>query len=230
MTLHRHRDLPAIGRAAADELKLLVERALADGPACHLALSGGHTPTALFTELVARGPGYLPWDAIHLWWVDERAVPPDHAESNFGMAKAKLIDPLRLPAARLHRMRGEDDPEAAARAYEAELRAALGDHPAMTVAFMGIGADGHTASIFPDTTIDPDRLVMASSAPSGQPRITMTPELLNASRHVRFLVTGAAKAHALAGIIDNKGNYPAKLIQNADLVWHVDDDAAQELA
>ena len=230
MSVHRHRDLPAIARAAADELAPLVTRTLEAGGGCHLALPGGNTPKALFAELVARGRAYLPWDAIDLWWGDERCVPPDHADSNYGMAKAALIDPLKLDAARVHRMRGEDEPDAAARAYEAELRERIGAQPVLSVVFLGIGADGHTASIFPDTVLDPDRLVIASSAPSGQPRITLTPGLINAARHVRILVTGEAKAEALAGIVGNKGNYPAKLIQNADLAWHVDDAAAKGLA
>ena len=221
--LHRHRDLPAIARAVADELAVL----LRDGG--HLVLSGGNTPKALFEELVARGRNYLPWDQIELWWGDERCVPPDHADSNFGMAKAALIDPLGLDSSRVHRMQGELEPDAAAKAYQEHVYACLGENP-FDVILLGIGSDGHTASIFPDTVIDPDRIVTSTLAPSGQPRITLTPRLINAARHVRFLVTGEAKAGALAGIIGNKGNYPAKLIQNADLVWNVDDAAAKGLS
>ena len=222
--LHRHRDLAAIARAVADELATL----LRDGGS--LVLSGGNTPKALFHELVARGRGFLPWDSIDLWWGDERCVPPDHADSNFGMAKAALIDPLKLDPSLWHRMKGELEPDAAAKAYQEHVHGCLGANPVFDVILLGIGSDGHTASIFPDTVIDPDRIVTSTLAPSGQPRITMTPTLINAARHVRFLVTGEAKAGALAGIIDNKGNYPAKLIQNADLVWHVDDAAAKGLA
>lgn len=225
--LHRHPDLTALARAAADELADLVRRSLAETGACHIALPGGETPKALFAELVARGRGWLPWDEIDLWWGDERGVPPDHPESNFGMAKAALLDPLQL--ARYHRIEGEREAPDAAKAYEQEIRERLGPAPAPSIVLLGIGADGHTASIFADTVLDLDRLVISSSAPSGQPRITMTPELINAARHVRFLVSGAAKAHALAGVVGNKGNYPAKLIQNADLAWHVDAAAASEL-
>lgn len=230
MTVHRHADLAALARAAADELAVLVRRTLDDTSACHLVLPGGTTPKALFAELVARGRAFLPWDQIDLWWGDERCVPPDHPESNFGMAKAALIDPLQLDSSLWHRIAGELEPTAGAKAYEEHIYNCFGDHPVMSIVLLGLGADGHTASIFPDTPIDHERIVISSSAPSGQPRITMTPDLINAAHHVRFLVSGEAKAAALAGIVHNKGNYPAKLIQNRDLAWHVDAAAAQRLA
>ena len=229
MAVHRYPDLPAIARAMADELPALVQRSLAEASACHLALPGGNTPRALFDELVARGRGYLPWDSIDLWWGDDRCVPPDHPESNFGMANAALIQPLGLDAARVHRMRGEDDPEVAARAYEDQLLEALGTSPVLGVVFLGIGDDGHTASLFPGKPIDPARLVIASAAPSGQSRISMTPRLINAARHVRFMVSGDKKAGALAGIVKQTSNVPARLIENADLQWLVDAAAAREL-
>ena len=222
--LHRHADLAAIARAVADELPAL----LANGG--HIALSGGNTPKALFDELVARGRDFLPWDSIDLWWGDERCVPPDHADSNFGMAKRALIDPLGLDASLWHRMKGELEPDAGAKAYQEHIHGCLGSTPVFTLIFLGIGADGHTASIFPDTVLDPDRIVTSTLAPSGQPRITMTPTLINTARHVRFLVSGAEKSAALAGIVNNKGNYPAKLIQGADVVWHVDEAAAKGIA
>lgn len=211
--IHRHRDLAAIARAMADELPALL------GRGGHLALSGGNTPRALHAELVARGREFLPWDAIDLWWGDERAVPPDHADSNFGMAKATLIDPLGLT--RWHRMRGEDPPEDAARAYEAELAS-------LDVVLLGIGSDGHTASLFPGRPIDPERRVIASVAPSGQPRISLTPRAINAAGHVRFLVTGAEKAPVLAEILHGTSSVPATLVRNSDLAWLVDEAALPE--
>lgn len=214
MSIRRYRDLAAIARAMADELPSLL------GEGGHLVLSGGNTPRALHAELVARGRDFLPWDAIDLWWGDERCVPPDHADSNFGMAKATLIDPLGLT--RHHRMRGEDPPEDAARAYAEALPTGL------TVVLLGIGADGHTASLFPGKPIA-DRDVIASVAPNGQPRISLTPRVINAAAHVRFLVTGDEKAEPLAGIVHGTSTAPATLIQNPDLAWLVDDAAAQRL-
>lgn len=215
--LHRHPDLAALARAVADELPALL------GTGSHVALPGGNTPKALFAELVSRGRDFLPWDGITVWWGDERCVPPDHADSNFGMAKRTLLDPLRLRT--YHRIEGELDPHDAARRYETLVRDVQLD-----VVLLGIGADGHTASIFPDTVLDPDHLVTSTLAPSGQPRVTMTPSLINKARHVRFLVAGADKAGALAGIVNNKGNYPAKLIQGADVVWHVEEAVAKGTA
>ena len=225
MTVRRYPDLPAIARAMADELPALVERALAEAGTCHMALSGGNTPRALFAELVARGKQFLPWDQIDLWWGDERCVPPDHPESNFGMAKAALIEPLGL--ARCHRMEGEREPAAAAQAYEDLVYRVLGAQPVFGVIFLGIGDDGHTASLFPGKPIDPARIVIASHAPSGQARISMTPKLINAARHIRFLVSGGAKADALAGIVNGTSSAPARLIENAD--WLVDEAAARSI-
>jgi 6-phosphogluconolactonase len=225
MAVVRYADLPALARGMADELPTLVQRSLDDTDGCHLVLSGGNTPRALFHELVARGRSFLPWDQIDLWWGDERCVPPDHPDSNFGAAKTHLIDPLGLT--RLHRMRGEDEPAAAARAYEEHIFDAFGDAPVFSVVLMGIGTDGHTASLFPDTQIDPARIVIASKAPSGQARISLTPKIINTARHVRFLVSGAEKATMLAGIINGTISVPARLIHNADLQWLADEAAAK---
>lgn len=229
MVVQRYPDLAAIARAMTDELPGLVQRARDETSACHLVLSGGGTPRALYRELVARGRAFLPWDEIDLWWGDERCVPPDHPDSNFGMAKAELIDPLGLASSRWHRMQGEDPPAAAARAYEDHIYAALGATPAFAIVLLGLGDDGHTASLFPGTPIDPARIVIASRAPSGQPRITLTPKLVNTARHVRFLVSGEAKAPALAGVIHGTTDAPARLIHNADLRWLVDEAAAARL-
>ncbi|MDQ3335365.1 MAG: 6-phosphogluconolactonase [Myxococcota bacterium] len=227
MAVRRHADLAALARAMADELPALVRRSLDETSACHFALSGGNTPRALYQELVARGRAFLPWDRIDLWWGDERCVPPDHPESNFGMAKAELIQPLNLDSSRWHRMHGEDEPAAAAQAYEDHIYGCLGSSPVFTVAFLGIGDDGHTASLFPGGAIDLARIVIAAKAPSGQPRLSMTPKLINAARHVRFLVAGASKAEALAGIVNGTSNAPARLIENGDLQWLVDEGAAK---
>jgi 6-phosphogluconolactonase len=124
-------------------------------------------------------------------------------------------------------MQGENDPEAAAQAYEEHVYNCLGGSPVFTVIFLGIGDDGHTASLFPGEPIDPARIVIASKAPSGQPRISMTPKLINTARHVRFLVTGTGKADAIAGIVNGTSNAPARLIENADLQWLVDEAAAR---
>ena len=229
MTVRRHTDLPAIARAMADELPGIVQRSLAETSSCHLVLSGGNTPRALYRELVARGRAFLPWDQIDLWWGDERCVPPDHPESNFGMTKAELIKPLDLDSSLWHRMKGEEEPAAAAQSYEEHIQGCLGSRPVFSVVLLGIGNDGHTASLFPGEPLDPDRLVIASKAPSGQPRISLTPKVINAARHVRFLVSGAEKAGVLAAIVNQTTDVPAASIQNPDLAWLVDEAAAKSL-
>src|SRR5688572_6484741 len=121
MAVRRHPDLAAVARAMADELPSLVQKSIDETFECHLVLSGGNTPKALFKELVSRGREYLPWDQINLWWGDERCVPRDHEESNFGMAYAELIEPLGIDSSLVHRMRGEDPPDEAAKAYEEHI-------------------------------------------------------------------------------------------------------------
>lgn len=237
--VRRFADLDALSRAAADELVALGRAAIAARGRFHLALSGGSTPRRLFQLLAAR-PGDLPWEQVELWWGDERCVPPDHADSNYGMAREHLIRPLGLPEARVHRMHGELDPGAAARAYEDELGAALGAPPVLDYALQGMGPDGHTASLFPDSPgLDEVRRAVIANpvrsplVPGGQAtRITLTAPALSAARHVRFLVAGADKAAALAAVLEGPRDprrYPSQLVAAADQAWLVDEAAAARL-
>jgi 6-phosphogluconolactonase len=237
--VRRFADLDALSRAAADELIELARAAIAGRGRFHVALSGGSTPKRLFQLLAAR-PGALPWDGVELWWGDERCVPPDHADSNYGMARAALIEPLGLAEARVHRIHGELDPGASARAYEDELRAALGDPPALDYALQGMGPDGHTASLFPDSpgVDETRRWVIANPVKSplvaggAATRITLTAPAINRARHVRFLVAGADKAAALAAVLEGPREprrYPSQLIATTDLAWLVDEAAAARL-
>ena len=241
--VRRFADLDALSRAAADELIELARAAIAARGRWHVALSGGSTPKRLFQLLAAR-PDALPWDRIELWWGDERCVPPDHADSNYRMAREALIDPLRplgLDEARVHRIHGELDPGASARAYEDELRAVLGDPPVLDYALQGMGSDGHTASLFPDSPgLDAGpRWVVANPVrsplvPGGAAmRITLTAPAINRARCVRFLVAGADKAGALAAVLEGPRDprrYPAQLVGVSDLAWFVDEAAAAQLA
>jgi 6-phosphogluconolactonase len=239
--IRRFADLDALSRAAADELAALARAAVAERGAFSVALSGGSTPKRLFQLLAARGRDALPWDGIELWWGDERTVPPDHADSNFRMAREALIEPLRLDPARVHRIAGELDPVAAARSYESALLDALGAPPVLDLVLLGLGPDGHTASLFPGSPAldETSRWVVANPVSSAlvggaATRITLTAPAINAARRVRFLVAGADKAAALAAVLDgprDPARYPAQLIAPArgDLAWLVDDDAAAEL-
>ncbi len=208
-------DLDAIAHAAADDFASLVA---AKRGTFHVALSGGSTPKRLFDVLVKRKD--IEWDRIELWWGDERTVPPDHPDSNFGMTKKHLIDPLGL--SRVHRMADADD-------YDRELRAALGDPPVFDLIWLGMGKDGHTASLFPGSLglDEKQRYVVLNHVDSPltngkTTRITLTFPALAAARHTRFLVAGADKADALA-----RNDNPAHQVTGADVQWFVDAAAAR---
>ena len=235
-------DLDALTRAAADELVAIAATAIAARGRCHVALSGGSTPRRLFQHLAGR-PAELPWDRIDLWWGDERCVPPDHADSNYGAARALLLEPLgaRGPAeARVHRIHGELDPGASARAYEDELIAALGSPPVLDLAIQGMGPDGHTASLFPGSpALDEDRRYVVANpvrsplvAGGEATRITLTAPAINAARRIRFLAAGADKAEPLAAVLEGPRDphrYPSQLIAGPDVAWLVDTAAAARL-
>lgn len=207
-----------------------------------VAFSGGSTPGKFFRELA--DPGYqdrIPWEKILFFWADERCVPPDHPESNYGMTRSLLLDKIPAPAENIFRIRGEDDPEKESERYSREIRRILpsvaGQVPRLDWIFLGIGEDGHTASLFPGSEILEvrDRICAAARHPlSGQVRTTMTLPLLNRSRRISFIVTGRKKAKLIAEIINKKDgyeNYPAGRIQpEAGLLeFFLDREAGSEL-
>jgi 6-phosphogluconolactonase len=232
--IKRFADAGALAHAAADELLELAHACIAERGVCHIALSGGSTPRRLF-ETLRTLP--MPWPSIELWFGDERTVPPDHADSNFRMANETLIAPLGLT--RVHRMRGEALPAAAAAAYETELIASVGTPPVLDIALQGMGPDGHTASLFPGSPALADTTHWVVANPVDSPltggvttRITLTARAINVARHVRFLVTGAEKAATLAAVLEGPRDperFPAQLIEGADVVWYVDAAAAAQL-
>ncbi len=238
-------DGDALARASAEDFAALATEAVGARGVFHVALSGGSTPKKAFDLLAARGRAALPWDRITLWWGDERTVPPDHPDSNYGMAKAHLIDKLSLDASRIHRMVGEGADLAAhvasAAAYEQAIRAALGTPPVFDLIMLGMGPDGHTASLFPGTPAlkDDSHWVVANqlseaNLPGKTVRITLTAQAINAARHVRFAVGGADKATSLAAVLEGPRDplrYPSQLIAptSGDLVWTIDAAAAAKL-
>lgn len=237
VALRRFANLDALSRAAVDDLAAIAHEALGERGVCHVALSGGSTPKRLFQLLAALGREALPWDHIVLWWGDERAVGPDHADSNYRMARETLIDPLGL--VRVHRIEAERVPADAAAAYEAELVSTLGDPPVLDLVWLGMGPDGHTASLFPGSPAVREVRRMVVANPVDSPltkgpttRITLTVPAINAARHVRFLVAGADKAETLAAVIAGPRlptTYPSQMISSHDLLWFVDDSAASRL-
>jgi 6-phosphogluconolactonase len=241
-SIQRFPDLDALSLAAANELVQLARAAVSERGVFRIALSGGSTPKRLFGVLAARGAATLPWEHVDLWWGDERTVPPDDAESNYRMARESLIDPLQLPAANVHRMAGEvADHDAAARAYERELVGALGSPPIFDLILLGMGPDGHTASLFPGSPGlgETARWVVANPVTSplvhgSTTRLTLTAPAINAARHVRFLIAGADKAAVLAEVLEgprDPARLPSQLIEphTGDLAWLLDTAAAARL-
>jgi 6-phosphogluconolactonase len=211
-------------------------------PIC-LAFSGGTTPELFFEKLAARqkNPGTASdWRRVHIFWVDERCVPPDHRDSNFGMTKHSLLESLNLPKNQVHRIHGEDDPQKEALRYENEIRMIFQKPTGIPVfdwIFLGLGEDGHTASIFPDRLDlleSPDFCAVARHPQSNQSRITITgPVIRNASR-ISFLVTGENKSLIIRQIIKEEPeakHYPAFYIKpvNGAMDWYLDSSAAKQL-
>jgi len=232
MQVQRFKDLESVSRAGAEELVRLARAS--NGP-FHVALSGGSTPKRMHEILASMGRDALPWERVVLWWGDERTVPPDHPDSNFGMAKRTLLDPLKLT--RYFRMEGERDPVAAAADYQARMVSEIGTPPAMDLVFLGMGPDGHTASIFPGTTAVEEQTRWVVANPVDSPvakgktvRITVTLPLLAAAKHVRFLVAGPDKTHMLPHALQRPTpEYPSSMVQGKDVAWFVDEVAAEEL-
>ena len=231
-------DNDAIGDgSAARVVTNLRGTVLSNGGPCHIALSGGSTPKRLFQILVERGPRFIPWQRVHLWWCDERCVAPDHPDSNYGMTYKHLVEPLGLDPTHVHRMLGESDPDTAASDYERALTQTLGDPPAFDLLLLGMGSDGHTASLFPESpaTRETARYVVANRVDSPlthgpTTRLTLTYPAINAAKRVRFLVSGSDKAEALAAVVEGpQGKYPAQHVAGADVAWFVDDAAAAKL-
>jgi 6-phosphogluconolactonase len=172
-----------------------------------VAISGGTTPKAMFALLADRGAPYftqVPWDKLELFWVDERCVPPTDDESNYRMTDEAMLAHVPLTAARVHRMEGELDPEVAAARYEAVVRAAFGlkgdELPVFDLVLLGMGDDGHTASLFPHTEAlhETGRLVVANHVLQKETwRITLTASVINHGREVAFLIEGAGKAQVV---------------------------------
>ncbi|HKH11270.1 MAG TPA: 6-phosphogluconolactonase [Rubrobacter sp.] len=200
-----------------------------------VALAGGSTPKATYEVLARDHADTVDWPSVHVFFGDERPVPPEHEDSNYRMAGEALLD--HVPVGSVHRMRGELPPEEAASSYEEELRVFFGeDPPVLDLVMLGIGEDGHTASLFPETSAleVTGRLAVANPVPKlGTTRITLTVPVLNAARDVLMLVAGEGKAEALEEILEGEDDpraYPAKLVQpSGGPRWLVDRSAARKL-
>jgi 6-phosphogluconolactonase len=214
-----------------------VRAAIAERGICTLVLSGGSTPKPLYEAISEQS---LPWEKIHVFWGDERYVPADHPDSNQKMAREAWLDRVNIPHSNIHPIPTDsDNPALDAKKYEQQLlrffAVTAGEFPTFDIVLLGIGDDGHTASLFPHTAAlkVSDRLVTMGNK-DNQPRITLTAPLINQARCVIFLVTGANKRPALAQIFaptTDTMTYPASLIQpfNGQLFWLLDSSAGAEI-
>ena len=214
----------------------LIEETFAEQSRATLAVSGGNTPKLLFEHLAVSS---LPWDRVHVFWVDERAVPPADPRSNYRLAEESLIHPARIPERNVHRIHGEWTPDLAARRYANELREFFGlsegEMPVFDVILCGMGSDAHTASLFPGepAILDRERIAAAVRVTKlPQSRITLLPGPLLAARHLVFLVTGADKAEAVRAVFQEPPDplkRPAQLVRDRKTAWFLDDAAASLL-
>ena len=223
----------------AQALDLIVEKihsTLQQQERFTLALAGGGTPKPLYEALATQS---LPWEKIHIFWGDERYVPGDHPDSNQGMARQAWLDQVPFPKENIHPMpTNGNDPCLDAQTHDLELEQFFGvkegEFPAFDIILLGMGDDGHTASLFPKTEAlkVSDRLVTVGNK-DGQPRLTFTYPLINQARCVLFLVAGANKRPALAQIFAPDADeilYPARAVQaQGELVWLLDEAAGGEL-
>jgi 6-phosphogluconolactonase len=225
----------SLARAAAEHFVTLAAEAIAVHGQFVVALSGGSTPRATYVLLASdEFAARVDWSRVHVFWGDERCVPPDHPDSNYRMAREALLDKIPIPTENVHRIRGEWPPDQAATAYQAELEAVLGAGGQFDLILLGMGADGHTASLFPDTAAmhEQTRWVVAHYVDKlAAWRVTLTPPAINAAAHVTFIVSGAGKAERLREVFAGPHQpdvLPAQIVRPTDgrLLWLVDAAAA----
>jgi len=235
-------NLEALSQAAARQFEELANAHAKENKNFSAALSGGSTPARLY-ELLASPNRTIPWKHVHLFQVDERCVPPDHAESNYKMIRAALLQHILIPASNFHRMEAENaDRDAASRQYAEEMARELhpekGEWPRMDLVFLGMGSDGHTASLFPGSAALAERELWVRPNYSERLRsfrLTLTYPVLNAAAQVIFLVAGADKAETLRNVFNGskqEPGFPAEGIKPAkgQLSWYLDEAAAQLLS
>ncbi len=231
---------PSVEALAADVAEHLCERATAAKGRKRpfsVALSGGSTPSHLYARLAADAGAKAALEEVHFFFGDERAVPPDHADSNYRLADEQLFRPLALERSHLHRFEAELPPELAARRYEGELETFFGDTGALDLVLLGLGPEGHTASLFPGSAAIEEKRRRAV-APFVEKlhsfRLTLTPPVFNAAAEVIFLVSGEEKADALARVLGAQRDpmqWPAQTIapRSGALRWCADRPAASAL-
>jgi 6-phosphogluconolactonase len=223
--------------AVANEFAEFLTHEVKEADKLNIALSGGSTPQLLFDILASEYKSQIEWSKVHFYWGDERCVPPADPESNFGMTKRHLFSHLDVPEENIHRILGENDPAEEAVRYSKELERTLHSSeglPCFDIVMLGMGTDGHTASIFPHQMgllESPETCVVATNPESGQKRVSISGRIINNAKKVIFLMTGTSKAQKIQEILTKQGNwlrYPASYIQpkSRELHWFLDESAS----
>jgi 6-phosphogluconolactonase len=233
-------DAASVARAGALQFVKRASEAIAAHGQFGVALAGGSIPRAMYELLAGEELVHqIPWSRVHVFFGDERCVPPRHSDSTYSMVRTALLDRAPLPPGNVHRMRGEDPPDLAALAYESELRAFFSRPavPQFDLVLLGMGEDGHAASIFPGLAVVHEQtrwVVACCPGEGGTRRLTLTPAVINAASAVTFLVAGHRRATTLKRVLD--GPYkpdllPAQIIRprHGSLRWIVDEAAAADL-
>lgn len=233
--LVRHRDPESVARAVAGAVVESAFRAVHDHGNFRLVLAGGRTPRAVYELLSGELRDEVDWRRVTLFFGDERCVPPESDSSNYRMVKETLVTPLKLPSSAVRRMAGEVAPDNAAAEYDVELRRAIEDRqPAFDLVLLGMGPEGHTASLFPGSAAidERHRTCVHVTAPATPPeRLTMTPVALASTRQILFMVTGEDKADALAAVFKGDSQLPAAVVSRlAPARFLVDEAAASRVA
>ena len=232
-------DISELAARLAEDFKNALQKKAASGESLTVALSGGHTPKAFF-EILAESPyrNGLPWDRAVFFWGDERCVPPDDVESNYKMTNDALLSHIDIPESNIHRVLGENPPAGEAERYGNEIVKCVpsggNGFPRFDWIFLGMGEDGHTASLFPGapTLQEKERICVVATHPqTGQKRVSVTFPVINNAERVSFLVSGAGKEPVLKEILERGSEplpYPASMVHpdQGVLEWYVDREAA----
>ena len=240
LTYHSQEEM--ISSAAAQFISIGLA-AIQDRGQFSVTLSGGNTPKPLYEILAGPDADLLDWDKVHFFWGDERCVPPNHPDSNFNQANQVLLRPRSIKDENIHRIKTELQPKETARQYQEEILSYFqGNIPRFDLVLLGMGSDGHTASLFPGSELvvgdlpSEDCLVASNWVPKLDAwRITFTHHLINIAHNVLFLVSGENKAKVLKSVLEGPPDhklYPSQLIDldEGDLTWHIDHEAAAELS
>jgi 6-phosphogluconolactonase len=240
LKLRLFKDLEELSHTAAELFVEQAAQSIEDSGRFLVALNGGSTPNRLFQLLASEYREKVGWSNVYVFWGDERCVPPDDPGSSYGQARETLLSRVPIPEENIHRVKGELGPAEASQEYSLTLQKFASppfDWPRFDLAYLGMGEDGHTASLFPGSPIDvlePTLAVTARYQDRPADRVTLTPVVFNSARLVVFMVTGEKKAQTLAQVLSGRYNpelYPAQRIEPREgrLIWLVDEDVASRL-